>query len=75
MISRRTFIWWGAVATLPLKSALDPYGEEFFQMVRARFINLVRQRLHIGAGEIRDCSSCLWETDDVWRILPPTKAA
>ena len=41
MISRRTFIWWGAVATLPLKSALDPYGEEFFQIVRARFINLV----------------------------------
>ncbi len=31
----------GSLATLPLKSALDPYGEEFFQIVRARFINLV----------------------------------
>jgi hypothetical protein len=40
MISRRTFIWWGAVATLPLKSTLDPYGEEFFSLVRERIIKL-----------------------------------
>jgi hypothetical protein len=40
MISRRTFIWWGAVALLPLPPSLDPYGSEFFDAVRERIINL-----------------------------------
>src|ERR1700720_2577059 len=40
MISRRTFIWCGAVALLPLPKSLDPYGSEFFNAVRERIINL-----------------------------------
>lgn len=40
MISRRAFIWWGAVALLPLPKSLDPYGSEFFDAVRERIINL-----------------------------------
>jgi hypothetical protein len=40
MISRRTFIWWGAVALLPLPTSIDPYGSEFFNAVRERIINL-----------------------------------
>ena len=41
MISRRTFIWCGAVALLPLPSAspTDPYAE-FLNAVRERIINL-----------------------------------
>jgi hypothetical protein len=41
MVSRRNFIWGAACAALPLKSALEPYGEEFFRLVRSRFINIV----------------------------------
>ena len=75
MISRRNFICGAAAAALPLTPALDPYGAEFFRIVRSRFINLPQQRLHIGAGNVSDCAARLGETDDVWRILPPTKAA
>ena len=41
LISRRNFICGAACAALPLKSALDPYGVEFFRMVRERIIKLV----------------------------------
>jgi hypothetical protein len=41
MISRRNFICGAACAALPLKSALEPYGEEFFRLVRSRFVNIV----------------------------------
>jgi hypothetical protein len=40
MISRRTFIWCGTVALLPLPASPDPYGSEFFNAVRERIINL-----------------------------------
>jgi hypothetical protein len=40
MISRRTFIWCGAVALLPLPTSPDPYGSEFLNAVRERVINL-----------------------------------
>jgi hypothetical protein len=40
MISRRTFIWCGAVSLLPLPPSLDPYGPEVLNAVRERIINL-----------------------------------
>jgi len=40
MISRRTFIWCGAVSLLPLPPSLDPYGSEFLNSVRERVIGL-----------------------------------
>jgi hypothetical protein len=40
MISRRTFIWCGAVGLLPLPTSIDPYGSEFLNAVRERVIEL-----------------------------------
>jgi len=40
MISRRTFIWCGTVALIPLPTSPDPYGSEFLNAVRERIINL-----------------------------------
>jgi hypothetical protein len=41
MISRRRFIICGTVVALvPLRTSLDPYGAEFFSVVRERIINL-----------------------------------